>query len=138
MRIELFVRRLAALPGNPEDQHARYIEAAVQGVLVTSIYLPNGNPQSGPKFNYKLAWFERLNAHAAELMASGAPVVLAGDYYFPGSEKDYTCDPDHSGYDKQAIARGEVQAPPEFVQDTKWADFLQTYLNSHPGGPVDK
>jgi exodeoxyribonuclease III len=80
MRIELFVRRLAALPGNPEDQHARYIEAAVQGVLVTSIYLPNGNPQSGPKFNYKLAWFERLNAHAAELMASGAPVVLAGDY----------------------------------------------------------
>ena len=58
--------------------------------------------------------------------------------YFPGSEKDYKCDPDHNGYDKQAIARGEVQAPPEFVQDTNWADFLQTYLNSHPGGPVDK
>jgi hypothetical protein len=58
--------------------------------------------------------------------------------YFPGSQKDYTCDPDHSGYDKQAIARGEVQAPPEFVLDTKWADFLQTYLSSHHGGPVDK
>jgi exodeoxyribonuclease-3 len=70
----------ASLPGNPEDHQARYIEAAVQGVLVTSIYLPNGNPQPGPKFNYKLAWFERLIAHAAELMASGAPVVLAGDY----------------------------------------------------------
>src|SRR5450755_705539 len=74
-----------SLPGNsedhyPEDQQARYIEAAVQGVLITSIYLPNGNPQPGPKFNYKLAWFERLIAHAAELMASGAPVVLAGDY----------------------------------------------------------
>ena len=68
------------LPGSPEDQQARYIEAAVQGVLITSIYLPNGNPQPGPKFNYKLAWFERLIAHAAELMASGAPVVLAGDY----------------------------------------------------------
>jgi exodeoxyribonuclease-3 len=71
-----------SLPGNPkvsfpEDRQARYIEAAVQGVLFTSIYLPNGNPQPGPKFNYKLAWFERLIAHAAELMASGAPVVLA-------------------------------------------------------------
>src|SRR5208282_6030215 len=69
-----------SLPGNPEDHQARYIEAAVQGVLITSVYLPNGNPQPGPKFNYKLAWFERLLAHAAELMASGAPVVLAGDY----------------------------------------------------------
>ena len=59
-----------SLPGNPEDYQARYIEAAVQGVLITSIYLPNGNPQPGPKFNYKLAWFERLIAHAAELMAS--------------------------------------------------------------------
>ena len=69
-----------SLPGNPEDHQARYIEAAVQGVLITSIYLPNGNPQPGPRFNHKLAWFERLIAHAAELMASGAPVVLAGDY----------------------------------------------------------
>jgi exodeoxyribonuclease-3 len=72
-----------SLPGDSEvhkkDHQARYIEAAVQGVLITSIYLPNGNPQPGPKFNYKLAWFERLIAHAAELMASGAPVVLAGD-----------------------------------------------------------
>ena len=70
-----------SLPGDSEvhkkDHQARYIEAAVQGVLITSIYLPNGNPQPGPKFNYKLAWFERLIAHAAELMASGAPVVLA-------------------------------------------------------------
>ena len=70
----------ASLPGNPKDHQARYIEAAVQGVLVTSIYLPNGNPQPGPKFDYKLAWFERLIAHAAELLASGVPVVLAGDY----------------------------------------------------------
>ncbi len=62
----------ASMPGNLEDHQARYIEAAVQGILVASIYLPNGNPQPGPKFKYKLAWFERLIAHAAKLMASGA------------------------------------------------------------------
>src|ERR1700732_1349105 len=67
-----------SLPGNPEDHQARYIEAAVHGVLITSIYLPNGNPQPGPKFNYKLAWFERLIAYAAELFDSGHPIVLAG------------------------------------------------------------
>ena len=54
----------SSLPGNPEDRQARYIEAAVNGILIASIYLPNGNPQPGPKFNYKLAWFERLIAHA--------------------------------------------------------------------------
>jgi exodeoxyribonuclease III len=70
----------SSLPGNPEDSQARYIEAAVNGVLIASIYLPNGNPQPGPKFNYKLAWFDRLITHAAELIAAGLPVVLAGDY----------------------------------------------------------
>ena len=68
------------LPGDPSDHQARYIEAAVNGVLIASLYLPNGNPQPGPKFRYKLAWFERLITHAAELMMSGLPVVLAGDY----------------------------------------------------------
>ena len=68
------------LPGNPKDHQARYIEAAVNGILVTSIYLPNGNPQPGPKFDYKLAWFERLMTHSAELVAAGVPVVLTGDY----------------------------------------------------------
>src|ERR1700747_2096404 len=70
----------SALPGNPDDRQARYIEAAVNGVLIPSIYLPNGNPQPGPKFEYKLAWFERLIAHAATLCHSGKPVVLAGDF----------------------------------------------------------
>jgi exonuclease III len=69
----------SSLPGNPEDSQARYIEAAVNGVLIASIYLPNGNPQPDPKFNYKLAWFERLITHAAEFIAAGLPVVLAGD-----------------------------------------------------------
>jgi exodeoxyribonuclease III len=62
------------------SRQARYIEAGVNGVLITSIYLPNGNPQPGPKFNYKLKWFERLMTHATELIATGVPVVLAGDY----------------------------------------------------------
>jgi exodeoxyribonuclease III len=66
----------SSLPGNPNDRQARYIEAAVNGVL----YLPNGNPQPGPKFDYKLAWFERLIEHGAELMKANVPVVLAGDY----------------------------------------------------------
>ncbi len=70
----------ASLPGNPEDRQARYIEAAVNGVLIASIYLPNGNPQPGPKFDHKLAWFERLIEHSAGLMKAGVPVVLAGDY----------------------------------------------------------
>ena len=68
------------LPGDPADKQARYIEAAVSGLLVGCIYAPNGNPQPGPKFDYKLAWLERLSGHAAKLHASGLPVVLAGDY----------------------------------------------------------
>src|SRR5262249_36940040 len=70
----------ASLPGDPDDRQARYIEAAVNGILITSLYLPNGNPRPGPKFNYKLAWFERLITHAAGLISAGLPVVLAGDY----------------------------------------------------------
>ena len=70
----------AACPAIPTTLHSRYIEAAVNGLLIGCLYLPNGNPAPGPKFDYKLRWFERLIAHAAELLASGAPVVLAGDY----------------------------------------------------------
>ncbi|HMA07008.1 MAG TPA: exodeoxyribonuclease III [Ramlibacter sp.] len=68
------------LPGDRSDDQSRYLEAAVDGVVVVCLYLPNGNPQPGPKFDYKLAWFERLIAHAAELYRSGHPVVMAGDY----------------------------------------------------------
>ena len=69
-----------ALPGDPADTQSRYIEAAVNGVLIASLYAPNGNPQPGPKFAYKLAWLARLARHARGLLKSGAPVVLAGDY----------------------------------------------------------
>ena len=68
------------LPGDDADAQGRYIEAAVAGLLVACIYLPNGNPQPGPKFDYKLAWFERLIRHASTLYSCGQPVVIAGDY----------------------------------------------------------
>jgi len=82
----VLVRR--SLPGDAADTQGRYIEAAVGGVVVTSIYLPNGNPQPGPKFDYKLAWFERLHAHAASLWRSGHPVVLAGDFNVVPTDDD--------------------------------------------------
>ena len=68
------------LPGDDADGQSRYIEAAVGGILVAALYLPNGNPQPGPKFDYKLRWFDRLIAYASELNKTGLPVVLAGDY----------------------------------------------------------
>jgi exodeoxyribonuclease-3 len=72
------VRR--GLPGDAADAQARYLEAEIDGIRVASVYLPNGNPQPGPKFDYKLAWFERLIAHARTLIESGTPAVLAGDF----------------------------------------------------------
>jgi exodeoxyribonuclease-3 len=77
-----------ALPGDPEDLHSRYIEADVNDIIIGCLYLPNGNPAPGPKFDYKLKWFERLALHAAELFASGNPVVLTGDYNVMPTEKD--------------------------------------------------
>ncbi|HWB74130.1 MAG TPA: exodeoxyribonuclease III, partial [Nannocystaceae bacterium] len=74
------IERLRVLPGDDADAQSRYLEAKVGGIVVGCLYLPNGNPQPGPKFDYKLAWFERLIAHAQSLLASGEDVVLAGDY----------------------------------------------------------
>jgi exodeoxyribonuclease-3 len=68
------------LPGDPDDTHSRYIEAVIDGTLIGCLYLPNGNPAPGPKFDYKLAWFKRLNKYAKSLFARDEPVVLAGDY----------------------------------------------------------
>ncbi len=80
------VRR--ALPGDPDDSHSRYIEAMLNGICIGCLYLPNGNPAPGSKFDYKLRWFERLRVHAAELLASDTPVVLAGDYNVMPTELD--------------------------------------------------
>ncbi|MEO6432480.1 MAG: exodeoxyribonuclease III [Sphingomicrobium sp.] len=79
-RIGAPVETRRGLPGDPDDEQSRYIEAAIAGVLVGNLYLPNGNPQPGPKFEYKLAWMDRLAAHAAELIAATIPAVLIGDY----------------------------------------------------------
>jgi len=76
------------LPVDPDPSQSRYIEAAVNGIIVAGLYLPNGNPRPGPKFDYKLAWFERLHAHAAELIDCKAPVVLAGDFNVMPTELD--------------------------------------------------
>jgi exodeoxyribonuclease-3 len=76
------------LPGDDSDVQARYVEAEVKGIVVASIYLPNGNPQPGPKFDYKLRWFERLNAHAQTLFRSRRSVVLAGDFNVVPTDAD--------------------------------------------------
>jgi exodeoxyribonuclease III len=76
------------LPGDPDDVHSRYIEAIVGGITIGCLYLPNGNPAPGPKFDYKLRWLDRLIVHAAELIASDLPVVLAGDYNVIPTERD--------------------------------------------------
>lgn len=77
-----------ALPGDEQDDQARYIEAAISGIIVASIYLPNGNPQPGAKFDYKLAWFARLLRHAKSLIRAGVPVVLAGDFNVAPTDLD--------------------------------------------------
>jgi exodeoxyribonuclease-3 len=119
-----------SLPGDPADDQARYIEAAVSGVLVASIYLPNGNPQPGPKFAYKLAWFDRLIAHAAELKAAGVPVVLAGDYNVVPTEADIW-----PGHHEQANAllQPESRAAFQHLLDEGWTDSLRTL---QPEGPL--
>ena len=76
------------LPGDPDDTHSRYIEAVVGGLTIGCLYLPNGNPAPGPKFDYKLRWFERFNSYAASLLEKGGPVVLAGDYNVISTDLD--------------------------------------------------
>lgn len=80
--------RCRVLPGDPEDLQSRYIEARVNNIIVGCLYLPNGNPAPGPKFDYKLGWFKRFALHTRELLNEGLPVVLAGDYNAIPTEKD--------------------------------------------------
>ncbi len=124
------VQTRAALPGDPEDRQARYIEAAVNGVLIASIYLPNGNPQPGPKFTYKLAWFERLTAHAAGLMKAGVPVVLAGDYNVVPTPQDIY--PTKSLNSNALIQPESRQAYAKLLQQG-WTDALRKL---QPEGPL--
>jgi len=118
------------LPGNPADTQSRYIEAAVAGVLIGCLYLPNGNPQPGPKFDYKLAWFERLIAHAATLQASGVPVVLAGDYNVVPTDADIY--PTKS-WSRDALLQPQSRAAFRRLLDQGWTDAIRA---RHPTGPI--
>jgi exodeoxyribonuclease-3 len=118
------------LPGDPTDRQSRYIEAAVEGVLIGCLYMPNGNPQPGPKFDYKLAWFDRLTKHAAELHATGLPVVLAGDYNVVPTDQDIY--PTKS-WNKDALLQPASRTAFRRLVDQGWTDAIRT---CHPTGGV--
>jgi exodeoxyribonuclease-3 len=82
------VERQRGLQGEPEDEHSRYLEAEVNGLIVGALYLPNGNPQPGPKFDYKLRWMDRLAARARVLLAGEKPAILAGDFNVIANDDD--------------------------------------------------
>jgi exodeoxyribonuclease-3 len=110
------------LPGDPNDAQSRYIEAAVNGVLIGCLYAPNGNPQPGPKFDYKLAWLERLSRHAKSLLDEGVPVVLAGDYNVVPMPFDIY--QTHS-YDKDALVQPRSRAAFQRLLAQGWTDAIR-------------
>jgi len=113
------------LPGDPADDQSRYLEAAVDGIVVACLYLPNGNPQPGPKFDYKLAWFNRLHAHARTLYASEHPVVLAGDFNVVPTVFDIY---NPKSWRKDALLQPESRAAYEKLLAHGWVDSLR-HLN---------
>jgi exodeoxyribonuclease-3 len=124
------VQTHAALPGDPKDTQARYIAAAIGGVLVASLYAPNGNPQPGPKFDYKLRWMKRLEAHAAELLSSGHPVVLAGDFnVVPTGQDIYPT----TSYAANALVQPEPRRLFRRIVDQGWVDAIRAL---HPDAPM--
>ena len=114
--------RCRVLPGDPEDSHSRYIEANVNGIVIGCLYLPNGNPAPGPKFDYKLKWLERLTAHAAELFASDVPVVLTGDYNVIPTEID-VYKPERRV--KDALFRPDTRAAFHNLMSQGWTDAIR-------------
>ncbi len=110
------------LPGDPGDDHSRYLEAAIDGIIVACLYLPNGNPQPGPKFDYKLAWFDRLIKHAASLWKSGHPVVLAGDFNVVPTDFDVY---NPASWKKDALFQPETRAAYERLLKQGWTDALR-------------
>lgn len=115
------------LPGDPDDTHSRYIEAAVDGILIGCLYLPNGNPVDTPKFPYKLRWFERLTQHAKGLLESAAPVVLAGDYNVMPTDLD-VYKPER--WQNDALFKPEVRQAFHALVAQGWTDALR---QMHPG-----
>ncbi|MPZ37696.1 MAG: exodeoxyribonuclease III [Rhizobiales bacterium] len=118
------------LPGDPDDRQSRYIEAAVNGILIASLYAPNGNPQPGPKFDYKLAWFRRLTRHAATLNKASIPVVLAGDYnVVPTAQDIYPT----TSYDDDALLQPQSRAAYKRLLAQGWIDAIRVL---HPDAPM--
>jgi exodeoxyribonuclease-3 len=114
------VRR--ALPGDPDDLHSRYIEATIDGIHVGCLYLPNGNPAPGPKFDYKLRWFERLTTHAAELLSAKTPVVLTGDFNAIPTELDVY---KPESWVEDALFRPEIRAAFKTLVAQGWTDAIR-------------
>jgi exodeoxyribonuclease III len=112
-----------ALPGDAADDQSRYLEVAAHGVIVACIYLPNGNPQPGPKFDYKLSWLERLIRHAQSLYASGHPVLLAGDYNVVPTDADIY---DPRSWLKDALLQPQSRACYQRLLEQGWTDALRT------------
>lgn len=114
------VRRM--LPGDPEDVHSRYIEARVNGLLMCCLYLPNGNPAPGPKFDYKLSWFKRLTEHGQNLLALNEPVILTGDFNVIPTEFD-VYKPERWVTD--ALFRPETRAAFQNLMAQGWVDAIR-------------
>jgi len=110
------------LPGDPDDTHSRYIEAMVDGVVIGCLYLPNGNPAPGPKFDYKLQWFDRLAAHAEGLLKHDLPVVLCGDYNVMPTEQD-VYKPER--WVEDALFRPETRAAFQRLLAQGWTDAIR-------------
>lgn len=110
------------LPGDPDDTQSRYLEAAVNGIMVACLYLPNGNPQPGPKFDYKLAWFERLIRHAEALYSCGHPVALAGDFNVIPTDFDIY---NTRSWRKDALLQPESRACFERLLAQGWIDSVR-------------
>jgi exodeoxyribonuclease-3 len=115
--------RRRALPGDAEDLHSRYLEASIGDVVVASLYLPNGNPAPGPRFDYKLRWFDRLISHAKELLAEQRPVVLAGDFNVIPTDLDVYA-PER--WLDDALFRPEVRSAYRTLLDQGWVDAVRT------------
>ncbi len=110
------------LPGDPADEQSRYLEAAVDGLIVACLYLPNGNPQPGPKFDYKLAWFKRFHTHALSLYKSGHPVVLAGDFNVVPTDFDIY---NPKSWLKDALLQPESRAAYAKLLKQGWTESLR-------------
>ena len=123
------ILRQVGLPGDPDDNHSRYIEAEVDGLIVASIYLPNGNPIGTEKFDYKLKWMERLRTHAAGLLAAERPTVLAGDYNVIPEDRDTFS---RRAMADDALFQPESQAAFRTIVYQGWTDALRAL---HPDEP---